>query len=99
MRISRREFTIGAASLAVPGELVSATAHAQTPGPAGQAPLYPDAAASDPVALGWMQGTPPPPERQIRFEDGSFLRFPQQRWTFSHWRQFRPTVKVAQGGP
>jgi hypothetical protein len=70
MRISRREFTIGAASLAVPGELVSVPAHAQTPGPAGQAPLYPDAAASDPVALGWMQGTPPPPERQIRFEDG-----------------------------
>ncbi|MDB5704450.1 MAG: 6-aminohexanoate-dimer hydrolase [Sphingomonas bacterium] len=99
MRISRREFTIGAASLAVPAELVSVPAQAQTPGPAGQAPLYPDAAASDPVALGWMQGTPPPPERQIRFEDGSFLRFPQQRWTFSHWRQFRPTVKIARGGP
>ena len=71
MRISRREFTIGAASLAVPAELVSATAHAQTPGPTGQAPLYPDAAASDPVALGWMQGTPPPPERQIQITWGN----------------------------
>lgn len=72
--------------------LVASTAATQTP-------AYPDAAASDPVALGWMQGTPPPPERQIRFEDGSFLRFPQQRWTFSHWRQLRPTVKIARGGP
>jgi CubicO group peptidase (beta-lactamase class C family) len=64
-----------------------------------QSASFPDTNASDPVALHWMQGTPPPPDRQIRFEDGSFLRFPQQRWSFSHWRQLRPTAKIARGGP
>ena len=73
------------------GLLVATPALAQTP-------AYPNAAASDPVALGWMQGFPPTADKQIRFEDGSFLRFPQQRWSFSHWRQFRPTVKIARGG-
>ena len=30
-----------------------------------------DARASDPVALKWMVGTPPPPDKIIRYEDGS----------------------------
>jgi hypothetical protein len=47
----------------------------------------PDAAQSDPVALGWMVGSPPPPDKTIRFADGSFYKFPQTRWTFSHWRE------------
>ena len=47
----------------------------------------PDAAQSDPVALGWMVGYPPPPDKQIRFDDGSHYRFPQWRWSFSHWRE------------
>ena len=50
------------------------------------------ARASDPNTLGWMVGSPPPPDKMIRFADGSFYRFPQWRWTFSHWREFRPTV-------
>lgn len=58
---------------------------------------YPDAAASDPVAMGWMRGTPPPPERTIRFEDLSYMQFPQTRWSFSHWRELMPTVEVARG--
>ncbi|WP_309646695.1 serine hydrolase [Phenylobacterium sp.] len=68
---------------------------------AAQAPSsFPDAAASDPVAMGWMVGAPPPPERIIRFEDSSFLQFPQIRWTFSNWRQLFPTVEVSRGdGP
>ncbi|MDP3867556.1 serine hydrolase [Phenylobacterium sp.] len=68
---------------------------------AAQAPAaFPDAAASDPVAMGWMIGSPPPPERMIRFEDGKFLQFPQIRWTFSHWRQLFPTIEVSRGaGP
>ncbi|WP_235953565.1 serine hydrolase domain-containing protein [Noviherbaspirillum galbum] len=64
------------------------------------APAYPDAAASDPAVLGWMRGSPPAPEKMIRYEDGSFLRFPQIRWTFSHVRELRPTAAVWHGsGP
>ena len=55
------------------------------------------ARATDPVTLGWMVGSPPPPDKIIRYEDGSFYRFPQWRWSFSHWREFRPTIAVARG--
>ena len=55
------------------------------------------ARATDPVALGWMVGSPPPPDKQIRYHDGSFYRFPQRRWSFSNWRQFRPTVNISRG--
>src|SRR5882757_4888506 len=54
-----------------------------------------EARATDPTTLGWMVGTPPPTDKTIRFADGSFYRFPQWRWTFSHWRELRPTVAVA----
>jgi CubicO group peptidase (beta-lactamase class C family) len=58
------------------------------------------ARASDPVAHGWMVGSPPPPDKLVRYEDGSFYRFPQWRWTFSHWRDLRPTVAISRGsGP
>jgi CubicO group peptidase (beta-lactamase class C family) len=57
----------------------------------------PDPASTDPRSLGWMQGFPPPPEKQIRFEDGSFYKFPRTRWTFSHARELRPTVNVWRG--
>ena len=55
------------------------------------------ARATDPVALGEMVGNPPPPDKQIRFEDGSSYRFPQWRWSFSHWRELHPTVAVSRG--
>ena len=58
---------------------------------------WPDARASDPVALGWMVGSPPPADRIIRFEDGSFWHFPKWRWSFSHWRELVPTVNVSRG--
>lgn len=65
-----------------------------------QTPSLPNPAATDPVALGWMQGSPPAPDKIIRFEDGSFYRFPQIRWTFSHIRELRPTISVWHGnGP
>lgn len=58
------------------------------------------ARATDPIALGWMIGSPPPPEKLIRYEDGTFYRFPQWRWSFSHWRELRPTTLVSRGsGP
>lgn len=69
-------------------------AMAQTP------PIWPDAAATDPVVMGFMVGSPPPSERLIRFEDQSFMRFPQIRWSFSHWREFLPSAEVSRGdGP
>lgn len=57
------------------------------------------AAESDPVRLGWMFGSPPPPARRIRFEDGSCFRFPQTRWTYSNFQQLVPTKRVARSGP
>lgn len=56
-----------------------------------------DARASDPREMQWMRGSPPSADKLIRYEDGSFYRFPQTRWSFSHWRQFWPTVDVARG--
>ena len=44
-----------------------------------------------------MPGSAPTDGERIRYEDGSFYRFPQWRWSFSHWGQFRPTVRVAHG--
>jgi CubicO group peptidase (beta-lactamase class C family) len=55
---------------------------------------YPDAAASDPEAIGWMRGSPPPPDRRIRFADDRFLAFPQLRWTLSFMRELVPTANV-----
>jgi CubicO group peptidase (beta-lactamase class C family) len=55
---------------------------------------YPDADASDPVALGWMLGSPPSAAKQIRFQDDRFLEFPQIRWSLSHMRELTPTVAI-----
>ena len=61
---------------------------------------YPDGTESDPGTLGWMQGSPPPPARRIRFEDDRSLAFPQNRWSLSHLRELVPTVNVGRGtGP
>ena len=54
----------------------------------------PNAADSDPAKLGWMVGSPPPPDRILRFEDGSYFRFPAMRWSVSNFRQLMPTVNV-----
>lgn len=59
---------------------------------------FPDARATDPNLLGWMTGSPPPAEKLIRYDDGSFYRFPQWRWSFSNWRQFHPTLALSRGG-
>ena len=50
--------------------------------------------------LGWMVGSPPPPDRIVRFDDGSYWRSPALRWTVSNFRQLMPTVNVSRGlGP
>jgi CubicO group peptidase (beta-lactamase class C family) len=58
------------------------------------APEHLDAIASDPVRMGWMVGSPPPPDKLIRFADSSFARFPCTRWSYSNMRQLMPTSGV-----
>ncbi len=58
---------------------------------------FPDAQASDPARLGWMVGAPPPPERILRFDDGSYFQFPAMRWSVANFRQLMPTVNVSRG--
>ncbi|VCU72267.1 6-aminohexanoate-dimer hydrolase [Pigmentiphaga humi] len=72
--------------------LATGTALAAAPSPA-----YPDADASDPARLRWMAGSPPPPDRLLRFDDGSYFRFPALRWSVSNFRQLMPTVNVSRG--
>jgi CubicO group peptidase (beta-lactamase class C family) len=55
------------------------------------------ASASDPKLMGWMQGSPPAPQRQVRFDDGSMYTFPQLRWAYSNIRQLVPTTNVSRG--
>jgi CubicO group peptidase (beta-lactamase class C family) len=62
-----------------------------------QTPPMPDAAATDPAKLGWMQGVPPAPDKQIQQADLSFFTFPKTRWSFSHWRNLFPTAAIARG--
>ena len=71
--------------------LTLAQAGAQT------APKFPDAQASDPTTLGWMQGSPPPADKVISFATGGTLRFPQTRWSYSNVRQMVSTTNVSRG--
>lgn len=52
---------------------------------------------SDPVKLGWMIGSPPPPDKIIRFTDPDYFSFPKMRWTVCHFRQLMPTFNVSRG--
>lgn len=64
------------------------------------APAVPSAADSDPAKLGWMQGSPPPADKMVRFADGTYFTFPKQRWSFAHFRELMPTARVSRGtGP
>ncbi|WP_370157647.1 serine hydrolase domain-containing protein [Bradyrhizobium yuanmingense] len=55
---------------------------------------------TDPELLGWMKGFPPPQDRTVSFENGSFRNFPESRWAWSNMRQLVPTVNVWRGaGP
>ena len=63
-------------------------------------PIKPlSAQASDPKAMGWMQGSPPPADKTIRFTDPDYFAFPKLRWTVCHFRELMPTVAVNNGVP
>lgn len=96
MKLRPSSLAAVALALTVAG-VVAAQPSAERPGaPAA----WPDAQASDPARLGWMVGSPPPPDRIIRIDDGSYWRFPALRWTVSNFRQLMPTVGVPRGlGP
>lgn len=52
---------------------------------------------SDPRALGWMQGFPPPADKLIMQPDSDFFSFPKLRWTVCHFRELLPTEQVSRG--
>lgn len=59
-----------------------------------------DARSSDPTTLGWMNAYPPPVEKRILVSDASAYRFPQIRWSFSHYQELYPTRPIDRGiGP
>jgi CubicO group peptidase (beta-lactamase class C family) len=96
MKAGRSNAKVGAlaatAALAIGlgAALTSAMAQSQTSPPMS-------AAESDPRALGWMVGSPPPADKIIRFTDGDYFSFPKLRWTVCHFRQLMPTVGVSRG--
>jgi CubicO group peptidase (beta-lactamase class C family) len=47
--------------------------------------------------MGWMQGFPPPPDRQIVYDGFSFFSFPQLRWSVCHLRELLPTESISRG--
>lgn len=57
-----------------------------------------DGLTSDPVRMGWMQGSPPPPEKVLLAARADHMRFPMIRWSYSNMRQFVPTRRVAASG-
>jgi CubicO group peptidase (beta-lactamase class C family) len=88
-----RWLAVSVAAVVVAAGLTSPPFAAQAPTAAAL-----DARASDPVALGWMVGAPPPQDKLVRFSDSSWFRFPQTRWSFSNIRQLMPTSVVRRGG-
>jgi CubicO group peptidase (beta-lactamase class C family) len=94
---NRFETKIGLIGLLAGVALVATSASAQIQQPAG---AVASPRETDPVVMGWMRGSPPSPEKVIKFEDGSYARFPQTRWSFAHYRELFPTARVSRGkGP
>jgi CubicO group peptidase (beta-lactamase class C family) len=61
---------------------------------------YLDGRSSDPSRFGWMEGSPPPPDRRVIFGQQPHLGFPQIRWSLCHARELVPTTNVWRGdGP
>ncbi len=79
------------------GVLFSCTPKSTHPVGADTKKTFPSAQDSDPIQLGWMQGSPPPEDKIIRAEDQSYAQFPQWRWSVCHFRQLLPSVNVSKG--
>lgn len=88
---------LGRMQRAVRVPLVCAVLALMMPSAAFSSPPTPNALESDPAKMGWMVGSPPPPERIIRFEDGSYFQYPQWRWSVAHFRELMPTINVSRG--
>lgn len=59
-----------------------------------------DAYTSDPVAMGWMEGLPPPEDKRLAWARADHMRFPTHRYAYSRMREFLPTARVSRGkGP
>lgn len=84
---------LGCAVLA--GALAAGAQASEAAGQRNAPPL--DAKASDPVAMGWMQGFPPPPEKLIGQPDSNYFSFPKMRWTVCHFRELLPTREASRG--
>jgi len=96
--MERWSMDIGKLVKGIPVTLVALILALPMPGAVFAATLkYPDAIESDPARLGWMVGSPPPPDRIVRFDDGSYFRFPAMRWSVANFRQLMPTVNVSRG--
>lgn len=52
---------------------------------------------SDPKKMGWMVGSPPPPNKLIMQPESDFFSFPKMRWTVCHIRELMPTKQVSRG--
>ena len=63
---------VAVAAVAAARLLVPPAFAAQAP-----APHVLDARASDPVTMGWMAGTPPPPDKRFGSPTGAFTRSPE----------------------
>lgn len=59
------------------------------------APL--SAEESDPQALQWMTGFPPPDDKLIAHPQSNYFSFPKLRWTVCHIRELLPTTRVSRG--
>jgi hypothetical protein len=73
----------------------AASAPDPSAGPPADPPLT--AAQSNPKAMGWMQGSPPPPDRRITQPDSVYFSFPKLRWSVCHLRQLLPTIGISRG--
>jgi CubicO group peptidase (beta-lactamase class C family) len=80
---------IRATAILVLGTGVALSAHAQSQ------PL--SSRESDPRAMGWMQGFPPPADRMITQPDSVYFSFPRLRWSVCHLREFLPTERISRG--
>ncbi len=52
---------------------------------------------SDPRAMGWMEGFPPPEDKIITQPDSVYFSFPKLRWSVCHLREFLPTEEISRG--